>query len=288
MSKNYLTFPMKYMTVTQSYTGTVSHLPHTTAKDNKDYPLDLGGYDSGRDYMYCPCDKIAVVRIYGVGSKGTNTVWLQSKEKVVFADGTEDYVTLMCIHPNDDDLKKLEVGQTFKRGEKMFREGSDGATANHIHIAVGKGMLGKNKGWIKNANGKWVLTTTNGTIKPEKAFYIDKAFTTVKKTNGLKFKDLPTETESLPKPAEVNDPQKTKIETAKSKDVKLKGTYHTTAKLNLRAGAGSDKKIILELPKGVTVQNYGYFTKATDGTVWLYITYGGKEGFAVSKYLKKE
>ena len=101
----YLTYPFKAMTITQSYTGTVSHLPHTTGYP-KDYPID------GRDPFYATC-KLKVIKIYGVGNRGTNTIWLQSTEKVTFANGKTDYVTMMLIHPNDDDLRRLYIGQKF-------------------------------------------------------------------------------------------------------------------------------------------------------------------------------
>ena len=82
--------------------------------------------------------------------------------------------------------------------------------------------MGKYKanGWVKNSNGKWVLTCENGAIKPEDAFYIDPAFTTVLKDAGLKFKHLPKETKVTPK--------------------YTTGTYKVTADvLNVRAGAGT-------------------------------------------------
>lgn len=189
--KNYLTFPMKYLTVTQTYNGKTSHLPHTTGTP-KDYPVDLGGADSGRDWVYCPCDEIKIIRIYGVGNSGVNSVWATSVKKVFFADGTSDYATIQFTHMNDDDLKKIKVGQVFKRKDKIFREGKDGATANHIHLSVGKGKS-KGNGWAKNSNGKWVLTTTGGAIKPEKAFYVDEDFTVIKNTGGLSFKLMPKE-----------------------------------------------------------------------------------------------
>ena len=58
-----------------------------------------------------------IVKIYGVGASGTNTIWLESTTKVDFADGTNDYITLLITHPNDDDLKRLKKGQTFTRGQ---------------------------------------------------------------------------------------------------------------------------------------------------------------------------
>ena len=109
----YLTYPFKTMRITQSYTGTTSHLPHTTGSP-KDYPLDEGGKDDGRDPFYASC-KIKVRKIYGIGSRGTNTLWIESTEKVTMPNGKTDYVTIMLIHPNDSDLKRLKVRQTFKK-----------------------------------------------------------------------------------------------------------------------------------------------------------------------------
>lgn len=189
MSKNYLTYPFKTMRITQSYTGTTSHLPHTTGNP-KDYPLDEGGKDSGRDAFYCPCDEIEIVRVYGVGSGGTNTVWIQSTSAVDCADGTSDYICAQITHPNDSDIKDLKAGQKFKRGQIICYEGTDGATGNHLHISFGKGKISGN-GWTRNSKGKYVLTTTGGTFKPEALFYIDTKFTTVVSNKGLKFKSLP-------------------------------------------------------------------------------------------------
>lgn len=191
MDKNYLVYPTKNMNITQSYKGSYSHSGNYNGKP-ADYPIDEACSGSGREYMFCPCDSMVVKRIYGVGGGGTNTIWLESTEKVVMPCGT-DYVTIMIIHPMDDDLSKLKVGQVFKRGQQMFREGTDGnATGNHFHISVGKGKY--RNGWVQNTKGNWVLDTVNGTITPEAAFYIDKSFTNVIKTAGLPFKNLPEQT----------------------------------------------------------------------------------------------
>ena len=186
---NYLTYPMKTMRITQNYLGKTSHYPHTAGYP-KDYPIDEGGKDTGKDVLYCPCDKMQVKRVYGVGTGGTNTIWLESCEKVCFADGTKDYFTMMITHPDDKELRGIKVGDFFRRGEAITKEGSDGAIANHLHISAGKGKL-KGNGWVKNSKGKWVITTTFGATKPEKLFYIDPDFTKVLSKGGIKFKNLP-------------------------------------------------------------------------------------------------
>ena len=92
------------MRITQTYLGKTSHYPHTTGTP-KDYPFDEAGADGGRDWLYCPCDEMKLIRIYGVGNGGTNTIWLQSTAKVDFADSTSDYFTMQVTHPEDADVK---------------------------------------------------------------------------------------------------------------------------------------------------------------------------------------
>ena len=194
---NYLIYPCNTMRITQNYKGKTSHLPHTQGTP-KDYPIDDGCSDTGKDYIFCPCDSMTVRRIYGVGENGTNTVWLQSDKKVSFADGTRDYFTMLITHPDDKDLKRLYVGQKFNRKEKICREGKDGATANHLHISGGKGKIQGN-GWVKNTKGKWVLTVTGSTEKPENLFFIDTDFTKVLSRGGLNFRRLKDVDEDYPK-----------------------------------------------------------------------------------------
>lgn len=77
-----------------------------------------------------------------------------------------------------------------------------------------------------------------------------------------------------------------KVEPAQSMDKSVAGTYKTTTDLNLRAGAGTGKKIIATIPSGKTVRCYGYYT-TVNGTKWPYVVYGGNTGFCSGKYLQK-
>jgi hypothetical protein len=52
-----------------------------------------------------------------------------------------------------------------------------------------------------------------------------------------------------------------KAESARSFDRKIAGAYHTNDRYNLRVGAGIDKTVILTLPAGTSVRNYGYYTE---------------------------
>lgn len=78
-----------------------------------------------------------------------------------------------------------------------------------------------------------------------------------------------------------------KAESAQSFDKSLAGTYKVTASaLNIRAGAGTNKKSLATIPNGKTVQCYGYYS-VIDGVKWLYVAYGDITGFCSMKYLKK-
>ena len=60
--------------------------------------------------------------------------------------------------------------------------------------------------------------------------------------------------------------------------------YTTKANLNLRRGAGTDKNIILTIPKGKSVICYGYYSKKGN-TTWLYVQYGNIIGYCSLAYL---
>lgn len=74
-----------------------------------------------------------------------------------------------------------------------------------------------------------------------------------------------------------------KIDSARSFDRKIAGAYHTNDRYNLRVGAGMNKTVILTLPAGTGVRNYGYHTgewylvKAIVNGI-VYTGYVAKEG----------
>lgn len=192
--KNYLIYPLKYMNISQTYKDSYSHNGYTEGNP-KSYPIDDAGKDSGRDSFYIPCDKMIVKRVYGVGNRGINTVWLESTDKVYFSNGSYDYVTILISHVEDADLKNIKVGNVYSRKSIIFKEGKDGydigmATGNHFHIDVARGKFISN-GWVENSKGSWVIKGT--AIKPEDAFYIDESFTKIINSRGLSFKKLPKE-----------------------------------------------------------------------------------------------
>jgi hypothetical protein len=79
---------------------------------------------------------------------------------------------------------------------------------------------------------------------------------------------------------------------AKSFDKAIAGAYTVTASsgLNVRNAAGTANKILVTIPKGTKVNNYGYYTEV-NGVKWLCIKFTYKQvtyiGFASSAYLKR-
>ena len=61
----------------------------------------------------------------------------------------------------------------------------------------------------------------------------------------------------------------------------------TANDLKLRAGANTKYDVLASMAQGEKVQCYGYYTKESDGTVWLYVVYKGQTGFASKRYLKR-
>jgi len=186
MNNNYMIYPLKYMRITCRY-DEGSHRNHSVnVTDGKiDYPIDDGGKDVGRDPIYCPCDEMKVTAIKGVGNSSTNTIWLVSTSKVITPTFT-DIAFMTLTHSNDSDFKNIKVGDTFKRGEIICYEGTDGATANHIHLTCGRGS---SNDWDQNSNGSWVIV--GDSKKPEDVFYIDRNFTEELWGGYLIWEDLP-------------------------------------------------------------------------------------------------
>lgn len=87
---------------------------------------------------------------------------------------------------------------------------------------------------------------------------------------------LPDDSEPVKAPEKAPEQQTGKItakHTAQSFDASAAGTYIVQAsELNVRDGAGTDKKILTAIPKGKEVYNYGYYTKL-NGSRWMYVEF---------------
>lgn len=186
---DYFTFGMKKLRVTQNYNGSISHKLHWyNSKDYADYPIDVAGKDGNRDIYYATVD-MKVTATKGIENVATNTIWLVACEKCITPSG-EMLPFIMLTHFNDKDpyVSNLKVGSIVKRGYPICEEGTDGATANHLHLVVGNADKGCGNGFLQNSNGKWV---SNGyCMRPEEVMYLDEDFTEIQETGGITFKKL--------------------------------------------------------------------------------------------------
>lgn len=171
-----------------------NHKRHTTCSQ-KDYPIDETYGSSGKGGEFLAPFDCKLVKKYAATS---NHIWLTSTDKVRTPSG-EKIVTLFVVHITDDEFNNLKVGDIFKQGEKIVSEGIDGnATGYHNHVCVGFGEI-SGTGWTKqvvNGSEFWVLTTKEGTQKPEDVFYVDKSITEIVDSKGIEFKEMPAEEET--------------------------------------------------------------------------------------------
>lgn len=130
---------VKTLNITQGMNGSYSH--------KGDLAIDMGHVCEN---LKAPFTGI-VKRVYS----NCNAIWLESVDKVKFADGTEDYMTVMTLH--DDSVTSLPVGTKVTQGKNYYQPGVKGkVTGPHIHMAVGKGKFTGN-GWFKNSYGNWCI-----------------------------------------------------------------------------------------------------------------------------------
>lgn len=189
----YFTFGMKKLRITQSYNGTVSHRPHWyNSKNYSDYPIDIAGNDGGRDIYYATVN-MKVTAIRGIGSSSyTNTIWLVATEKCHTPIGDcTPFIALTHWNDNDPYIKDLYNGKIISAGTPICMEGTDGASANHLHLVVGNADKGNGDNLIKNSNDKWV---SNGyCYRPEQIMFIDNNFTEVLDSSDIKFETKPND-----------------------------------------------------------------------------------------------
>lgn len=184
----YFTMGMKNFRVTQNYNGTTSHLKHWYKSRNyADYPIDIAGIDGGSEPFIAPVD-MKITSIFGVGNVYTNTIWLETLEKVITPKGIFK-VFIALTHFNDIDVKGYKVGDIIKKGKTIVFEGVDGANANHIHLVCGNAEKGSGNRLLQNSNKKYV--SSGYCMKPEEIFFIDKDFTTTQWGGCIAWLDKP-------------------------------------------------------------------------------------------------
>lgn len=192
----YVKFPMSVLRITQGYglevDGISTAVSGGTYSHTGSYALDLGGTDTGADYLYAPCD-VEVVRHYR-GGTGYNAVWYQTLEPVMCADGQQRELVFMLLHANDATITELgiAVGKQFKQGEAFYKEGTGGGVGIHCHLEVGLAPF-SGIGWYKsdyiadyNNAQVWII---NNKLIPSDIFYLTNE-TTIVEDMGYNWKYL--------------------------------------------------------------------------------------------------
>ena len=78
---------------------------------------------------------------------------------------------------------------------------------------------------------------------------------------------------------------------AEKYNAKIAGKYMATADVNIRDGKSTKYAVLIKIPKGTVVQNYGYYSlRLTRKWLYVQVTVNGIKyvGFASSKWLKKQ
>lgn len=162
---------MKNMYFTQLPNGAYSH------KGTLNF--DVVGYNGNHD-IFAPFD-CKVLHIYSAYESG-NSVFVQSINPVLYADGTIDYMTMVFAH--DNDVSNLSVGQVIKQGTVFYQTGTYGnADGRHSHVTCIKGKY-KGDMWTVNSYG---YCCSPNAISPEKALFLSPD-TNVITSMGLSFK----------------------------------------------------------------------------------------------------
>lgn len=190
---------------------------------------------------------------------------------------------------------------TYSTRKKALKEYADSQNASIGNLEMQLGFLYKELSesysgvltTLKNATS--VLEASNAVLtKYEKPANTGTSVQTKRAEYGQGYYDTyagtSTTTSSTTSTSSSSTTEKKATDAAQSFTKSLAGTYKATANLNVRNGAGTGKAVMVTIPKGTQVKNYGYYTTA-GGVKWLYVQFTYKNvtytGFCSSEFLSK-
>ena len=162
----YAIFPLRHSWESQHINGATSH------KDTK--AIDCGVLTPYKDTtLYAPFDG-TIVHVDPQNKGGG--IAFQSDEKVHYANGVYDYMTVWTGHDN----KPPKLGAKFKQGEVYSHMGNAGNVQTHCHLEVQKGKF--KMATKVTSQGSYKLENT---INPNEGLYLTED--TIFKYSNLKW-----------------------------------------------------------------------------------------------------
>ena len=142
-------FPLEYMYISQGELMPSNYSHYNT------YNMDFLGYDADGRVLNCPLYAPFTMQIVALWDySGSHTVTWESVNKVHFADGSLDYMTIEFTHDNNPPYHT--IGDRVNQGQLCYHTGTFGqVTGDHVHICTGKGHY---DGYTQRAGGHYDLT----------------------------------------------------------------------------------------------------------------------------------
>ena len=147
-------FPMEYMYITQG-----EMMPDSSWSHYNVYNMDFWGYGEYGQFDNCPLYAPFTMEVVALWDyTGTHTVTWESVDKVHFADGSLDYMTIEFTHAVNPPYHT--IGDRVSQGELCyytgtFGNGQAGYYGDHVHICAGKGHY---DGYTQRTGGHYDLT----------------------------------------------------------------------------------------------------------------------------------
>jgi len=211
----------------------ISQIPNGNYSHKGTQNFDVIGHN-GNSNIKAPFD-CKVVAIYRSWAEG-NTVVVESLDKVLYADGTVDYMTMTFAH--DEDISNLFNGKILKQGEIFYQTGEYGdADGVHSHVCCIRGRFQKDI-WTRN---QYNCCCSPNAIAPTSALFLPAGISVIQ-TKGLTFKTYNPVTHTL--------------------SFHANGGKVKTASLSVPGGSCSS----LPIPTRSGYGFAGWYTKASGGT----------------------
>lgn len=115
-------FPLEYMYISQG--------------EHSGYAMDFLGYNREGRAFNCPCYAPVSCSIVYTGNDHNAILW--SDDKVLYADGTLDYLSILVAH---DELAPV-LNTHFNQGDLFYHTGNYGlSTGDHLHMELARGHV---------------------------------------------------------------------------------------------------------------------------------------------------